>query len=492
VTPLDNPAQDRAGARPLPPEFSPEAPSPVLGFLEFVRKAIPADISLCVLLDGDGRAVDCASGLGLGLSGSGGRRDIVRRALEEGQPIFIGRPGIGPDGAGSLNAADPAPVSVLCLPLLIEGLPAGALYLERQNGSAPFSGRDLELLTALAPSVPHLMKACGFPPPGIRAVPPPALRFSGNGDPAGDRILSLIEKVKDTDAPVFIWGESGTGKELVARTIHETGLRRKGKFVAVNCGAIPDALLESEFFGHARGAFTGALRDKAGLMEDAQGGTFFLDEIGDLSLHLQSKLLRVLQEKEIRRIGENHSRRIDVRIISATNKNIEREIERGCFREDLYYRLRIIPIEIPPLRERGRDILPLLNHFVDKFSSEMNRPRPFFSPGALELLMAYPWPGNVRELQNEVQHSLVLAGRDHLIREEHLSARINPRGDSFSDSSRRFRVAKADFEKRFLSEALRRCGYHRSRTAAEAGLTRQGLFKLMKKHGIEIPARKPG
>lgn len=492
MAPIDNQAPDLAETRRLPPGASSEAPSPVLGFLEFVRKAIPADLSLCVLFDGDGRAVDCASGLRPGTSGNGSRRDILRRVLEEGQPVFVGRPPVRPDGGGSSNAAGPAPVNALCLPLLMEGLPAGALYLERRNGATPFSTRDLELLTALAPSVLHLMKACGFSPPRIRAVPRPALRFSGNGDQAGDRILSLIEKVKDTDAPVFIRGESGTGKELVARTIHETGLRRKGKFVAVNCGAIPDALLESEFFGHARGAFTGALRDKAGLMEDAQGGTFFLDEIGDLSLHLQSKLLRVLQEKEIRRIGENHSRRIDVRIISATNKNIEREIERGGFREDLYYRLRIIPIEIPPLRERRRDILPLLNYFVDKFSSEMKRPRPFFSPGALELFMAYPWPGNVRELQNEVQHCLVLAGMDHLIREEHLSAGINPRGDSFSDSSREFRVAKADFEKRFLSESLRRCGYHRARTAAELGLTRQGLFKLTKKLGIEIPASKPG
>jgi transcriptional regulator with PAS, ATPase and Fis domain len=295
----------------------------------------------------------------------------------------------------------------------------------------------------------------------------------------------MIEKVRDSDTPVFILGESGTGKELAARTIHETGRRRSGQFVAVNCGAIPENLLESELFGHARGAFTGALRDKPGLVEEAAGGTFFLDEIGDLPLALQAKLLRVLEEKTIRRVGETRVRPVDVRFISATNKDIDREVARGNFREDLYYRLKIIPIELPPLRERKEDLFLLLGHFMDEYSRSMGRPRPHFSPLALEMLLSYPWPGNVRELQNEVQRCLIIAGDSAIVREDFLSPKINPGGETYSPASHHLAEARAGFEKRFLREALVRCNFHRSRTAAEIGLTRQGLFKLLKKHNIQ-------
>lgn len=306
------------------------------------------------------------------------------------------------------------------------------------------------------------------------------------------RVQAMIEKVRDTDASVFISGESGTGKELVARIIHETGRRRAGPFVAVNCAAIPEALIESELFGHARGAFTGAVRDKTGLVEEATGGTFFLDEIGDLPLVLQSKLLRVLEEKKVRRVGETRHRAVDARFVSATNKDLDREVERGRFRQDLYYRLKIIAIDLPPLRERPEDALLLLNHFLDEFSRSMGKPRPFLSPVALEMLLRYPWPGNVRELQNEVQRCLVMADGAPLILEEYLSPKINPAGETYSRASHRFSEAKADFEKRFLREALVRCRYHRTRTAAEVGLTRQGLFKLLKKYGIDPKAAQAG
>jgi transcriptional regulator with PAS, ATPase and Fis domain len=303
----------------------------------------------------------------------------------------------------------------------------------------------------------------------------------------------MIEKVRDSDAPVFILGESGTGKELAARTIHETGHRRAGQFVAVNCGAIPENLLESELFGHARGSFTGAMRDKPGLVEEAAGGTFFLDEIGDLSLPLQAKLLRVLEEKKVRRVGETRVRPVDVRFVSATNKDIEREMARGNFREDLYYRLKIIPIELPPLRERKEDLLLLLDHFLEEYARSMGRPRPRFSPMALELVLSYPWPGNVRELQNEVQRCLIIAGDSPIIREDFLSPKINPGGETYSPASHRLSEARAAFERRFLREALVRGNYHRSRTAADIGLTRQGLFKLLKKYNLQAtrPASAP-
>lgn len=325
----------------------------------------------------------------------------------------------------------------------------------------------------------------------VRETGPAAARPEGGTvrayfgrSPAVRLVQALIDRVKDADAPVFLSGESGTGKELVARTIHETGRRRHGPFVAVNCGAIPDALLESELFGHARGAFTGAVRDKAGLIEEAHRGTFFLDEVGDLGPALQAKLLRVLEERAIRRVGETRSRDVDARFISATNKTLEREVERGAFREDLYFRLKIIAIELPPLRDRREDILPLIEHFAAAYARVMGRNAPRFTPGAQALFLAYPWPGNVRELQNEVQRSLLLAGEGAFIGETDLSARLNPRGSATPAPSLNFLAARAEFEKRFLREALLRCGHKRARTASEIGLTRQGLFKLLRKHGL--------
>jgi transcriptional regulator with PAS, ATPase and Fis domain len=357
--------------------------------------------------------------------------------------------------------------------------------LGREAGQLPFSSSDLETVIFLTQSFSAVIKS-GLVRSGQTDRPPQA----EDPDPLIGRsrafaaIRTLIEKVKDADAPVFIYGESGTGKELIARAIHVRGRRRSGPFIAVNCGAIPDQLLESELFGHARGSFTGALRDKAGLLEEANGGTFFLDEIGDLSLPLQAKLLRLLQEKEIRRIGETRMRRINVRFISATNKELEKEIEEGRFRMDLYYRLRILTIEVPPLRERRPDLLLLINHFVDKYRREMGRDKTYVSPGALEMMVNHPWPGNIRELQNEVQRCLILAGEDGLIREEHLSAKVNPRGEPSTAVGDNYFQAKAEFEKRFINQALVRFGHNKARTAKEVGLTRQGLFKLLKKHKI--------
>ncbi|MCX6574155.1 MAG: sigma 54-interacting transcriptional regulator [Candidatus Aminicenantes bacterium] len=415
---------------------------------------------------------------------------LVGRGLEIGRPVLVRDLRHEPLFADlELDANGHRPRSVLSYPWTLRGRPAGIVFLARSGEGRPFDADNMEFLTlALAPVIYLLRKNGGGIPaeanPTKPADPSAAAAFLGDA-PSVRRVRAMIERVRDTDAPVFIAGESGTGKELAAKTVHETGRRPGGPFVAVNCAAIPDALLESELFGHARGSFTGAVRDKAGLVEEASGGTFVLDEIGDLPLALQSKLLRVLEEKKIRRVGETKPRPVDVRFISATNKDLDHEVERGRFRQDLYYRLKIISIELPPLRERPEDARLLLDHFLDAFSRSMGRPRPFVSPVALEMLLHYPWPGNVRELQNEIQRSLVMAGGGPLILEEHLSPKINPAGLTYSSATHRFAEAKADFERRFLREALVRCRYHRTRTAAEVGLTRQGLFKLLKKHGIE-------
>ncbi len=371
-----------------------------------------------------------------------------------------------------------------CFPYVEKNKLYGYAYFEKKS---PDSNANLEELNIIHSAFPvlRIIAQNGRPPEEVKLqAASQVLEFLGLSQ-SFRLIRQMVEKVKDVNSPVLITGESGTGKELVARLIHHSGRRGSGEFVAVNCSAIPDTLLESELFGYVRGAFTGALRDRPGLLEEANGGTFFLDEVADLSLPLQAKLLRVLQEKEVRRIGENRSRRLDVRFISATNKNLEQEVNLGRFRQDLYFRLKIISVEIPPLRQRPEDILVLINHFLDRYCQEMGRSRSFFSPEALELLMKYDWPGNVRELQNEIQRALVLAGDRLVIEPEFLSPAVQKAAESPLKNAWDYYQARAEFEKKFLGEALRYFNYHRARTAAAIGLTRQGLFRLLKKYGLD-------
>jgi len=223
------------------------------------------------------------------------------------------------------------------------------------------------------------------------------------------QVLGLVSKVAATDATVLITGESGTGKELVARSLHENSTRRDGSFVAINCGALPEGLLESELFGHVKGSFTGADRNKRGLFEEASGGTLFLDEITETTPGLQVKLLRALQEGEIRRVGDNHPVKVSARVVAASNRDIKRLVSEGKFRDDLYYRLKVFPIEIPPLRERSEDVLPLAEAFLKKARVRTGSPAAKFSPAAAKALEAYAWPGNVRELEHAIERALIMA-----------------------------------------------------------------------------------
>jgi formate hydrogenlyase transcriptional activator len=222
------------------------------------------------------------------------------------------------------------------------------------------------------------------------------------------KVIQQVQLVAPTDATVLITGESGTGKELIARAIHERGARSDRPLVKLNCSAVPEGLFESEFFGHVKGAFTGALRDKPGRFELADGGTLFLDEIGEVPLAMQAKLLRVLQEQELERVGDTRTRKVNVRIIAASNRDLKKEIDGGRFREDLFYRLSVFPIEVPPLRERRDDIVPLVGHFVRQSARRMNRPEPQITKSALDRLATYHWPGNVRELQNIIERAVIL------------------------------------------------------------------------------------
>jgi transcriptional regulator with GAF, ATPase, and Fis domain len=303
-------------------------------------------------------------------------------------------------------------------------------------------------------------------------------------------VLRLVDRVTDLTLPVLVVGDSGTGKELIARAIHFNGPRRRARIVGENCAAVPESLMESEFFGYARGAFTGAVRDHPGLFEQAHKGTLFLDEVGEMTPDLQKKFLRVLEEGEVRRVGGKAAVPVDVRIISATNRDLSGLLKSGAFREDLYYRLAGVVIELPPLRDRREDVEALVHHFLAEAAPVGAVPK--VDPAALELLTAYDWPGNVRELRNEVRR-LVALSEGVAVRPEHLSPRISAYRPHDPDRlpSRDLRVLVEDLERRVLRSALQRHGWNKSRAANELGLSRLGLRKKLERYGLdaEQPAR---
>lgn len=304
-------------------------------------------------------------------------------------------------------------------------------------------------------------------------------------------LFKLSLKVSKYDTTVLITGQSGTGKELIAKGIHSSSKRNKNQMVPVNCAGIPHNLLESELFGHKKGAFTGADRDYGGLFEAAQGGTIFLDEIGDLPLALQVKLLRVLQESEIRPVGASGTRMVDVRVIAATSKNLEEAIERGNFREDLYYRLNVMAIHIPPLAERSEDIPLLCHFFMDRYGRKFDKGVHSISSAAMSLLLGYPWPGNVRELENMIERAIVLA-EDKQLKPEHFPAILtrdaNDRSvetdDVFSGFS--LKTGKIKLEKAFISRALAQTGGNRTQAARLLEISHPSLLSKMKLYGIDI------
>jgi two-component system response regulator HupR/HoxA len=311
--------------------------------------------------------------------------------------------------------------------------------------------------------------------------------------PAMQRVFDVMEKVAQTDATVLLTGETGTGKDLVARAIHYAGSRRERRFVAQNCGALPDTLLESELFGHKRGAFTGAHADKKGLFEVADGGTIFLDEIGETEPGMQVRLLRVLQDGEIRPLGSSETRRVDVRIIAATNRELRKLVEIGRFREDLYYRLRVVEIRLPALRERREDIPQLAHHFLDLANRKMGRAVEGFTNAAMDRITAHDWAGNVRELENELQRAVALAGGEKRIGEELLSEHV--RAPSPAEAARGVVLpAETDLNRAvealkaaMIQEALKGTGSV-TRAAERLGIPRQSLQKMMKRLGLRESA----
>jgi two-component system nitrogen regulation response regulator NtrX len=304
------------------------------------------------------------------------------------------------------------------------------------------------------------------------------------------KIKNQIELVAKGDSRVLILGESGTGKELVARAIHSLSHRSKGSFVEVNCAAIPQELIESELFGHEKGAFTGAIDKKIGKFELANGGTLFLDEIGDMSLLTQAKLLRVIETQKFQRVGGTKDITVDVRIISATNKDLAEEIKKGNFREDLYYRLNVVPIYIPALRERKEDIPELVNYFIDEFNREKGWKKKTIDASAMKLLMNYDWPGNVRELRNAIERLMIMTGTDITVSAEHIEnagiiKKIKKDEDYFTYTS--LRDAREAFERDFILKKLKENNWNMTKTAEIIGIERSNLYKKIKSLGISLP-----
>lgn len=311
---------------------------------------------------------------------------------------------------------------------------------------------------------------------------------------AMQQVFSRMEKIVHTDSTILILGESGTGKELVAKAIHFNGSRKNKPFVAINCGAIPAELLESELFGHVRGAFTGAVSDKSGKFEQAKQGTIFLDEIGTMPMHLQMKLLRVLQEHEVVKVGSSITVKLDVRVISATNANLEEAVQSGRFREDLYYRLNVIPIHLPPLRERREDVALLTRHFANKICKDMSRPVVSFTPSAMRALESYFWPGNVRELENVIERTITLADSEIIGKKELPSNICGEERDDENPEIPCPRVTEQgvdmprivwELEGSLIKSAMELAGGVKARAASLLGIKRTTLVEKIKRLDIE-------
>ncbi|MGD8990721.1 MAG: sigma 54-interacting transcriptional regulator [Desulfobacterales bacterium] len=392
--------------------------------------------------------------------------------------------------------------SMICVPLKTRKRVMGVLYAINKLADE-FSQKDLRLLEVLSVIIAVSIEnarfygevqqyASSLEKENYRLKTECQIRFNVQGiigcSAAMQRVFTLLDKVIGTDTAVLIQGETGTGKELLAKVIHYNGPLKDKPFVAENCGALSENLLESEIFGHVKGAFTGAIAHKKGLFELANGGTVFLDEISDMPFSMQTKLLRVLQENQIRPVGGSRYRQVNFRLISSSNRDLLKKVEEGNFREDLFYRVQVFPIVIPPLRERKEDIPLLAAHFLETRAARLDRPLARLTPDALETLMQYDWPGNVRELENEIERALTLAGSSTEITPQYLSERIkripgiNAKRDSKAIT---IKEATAQVERQMVLEALVKSGGNRSQAARELGLTRQGLLNKIARYDIK-------
>ncbi len=422
---------------------------------------------------------------------------IAEEAAHRRETVWV------PDAVGSSLFQDRKSVralslrTVVAIPILNAGRVLGVLYIDSHSITHEFTPEDIALLEGFAAQVAIALENARVHESlrdtknrleienlNLRRALKEDVRYGllVGRSPAMTQVVELIEKVIPTQVTVLINGETGTGKEVVARAIHLNGPRKDENFIAVNCGAVPETLLESELFGYKKGAFTGANEDRVGLFEAADKGTLFLDEVGEMPASLQVKLLRVLQDSHIRRVGDTVSRKVDIRLIAATNRDLRAEVDAGRFRQDLFYRMNVVPITLPPLRERGDDILLLAQHFLDASAKRQRKNIVSFSPDARELLLRHPWPGNVRELENALERAVALSD-DGIPLEPQLfglGASVARRWDGQHSLRETMEAVEAET----IREALRQCESNVSRAARGLGVSRQHLHHRMNFHGI--------
>ena len=411
---------------------------------------------------------------------------IVRRVLDTGRPVVVADALHDADWSGSSSVVNLKLCSVMCAPLMQRGEVFGVIYLGNDSVVSLFDERALEPLTVFTAQasllVQNAMLLDALRRENVSLREAVAARQYGDlvGSGASMReVFRRIEKVASTDISVLITGETGTGKELVARELHRRSARAAGPFVAVNCGAIPESLLESELFGHVKGAFTGASASRVGRFQAASGGTLFLDEIGEMPPALQVKILRALQERTVTRVGESRPEPVDIRVVAATHRVLEEEIRRGTFREDLFYRLNVVAIQLPPLRERGDDVTVLARYLLQKTAREFGARARSFTPEALAALKAYAWPGNVRELENRVKKAVVLAERATVGVED-----LDLRPEALAPVAA-LAQATREFQRRYVNEILERNGGNRTKTAKDLGVDPRTIFRHLERMEAE-------
>ncbi|HEU4384567.1 MAG TPA: sigma 54-interacting transcriptional regulator [Anaeromyxobacteraceae bacterium] len=504
-------ADDRAGAAP-PAAASQEAVEALVRFSERLLAAtdLPrlldelldallelthADKGFLILLEDGELSVKAARNLSRATIEDAVSRvsdSIVQKVVQTRRALVVADALHDQEWSSSSSVVNLKLCSVMCAPLMARGEVFGVIYLGNDSVVNLFDERALEPLTVFAAQASLLVQNAllvdGLKRENVALRAEAAGRQYGDllgAGPAMREVFRRVEKVAATDVSVLVSGETGTGKELVAREIHRRSTRSQGPFVPVNCAAIPEGLLESELFGHVKGAFTGAVATRPGRFQAAHGGTLFLDEVGEMPGALQVKLLRALQERTVVKVGDSRPEPVDIRVVAATNKVLEDEIARGAFREDLYYRLNVISIRLPPLRDRGDDVAVIARYFLQRYAKEYASRARTFAPGAVVAMKKYRWPGNIRELENRVKKAVVLAegplvtASDLDLRPENLEP-IMPLAQ-----------AKEEFQKRYINEVLERNGGNRTKTAKDLDVDPRTIFRHLEseRRGREPPGR---
>jgi transcriptional regulator with GAF, ATPase, and Fis domain len=417
---------------------------------------------------------------------------IVRQVISTKRPVIVSDALTDTTFGKSESVIALKLSSVMCAPLVSQGDAIGALYVGNDEIKSLFNRKQLDLLMILAAQASLILQNAML----VSALRADKEKLAAELDkkhfgeiigacPSMMEVFKKLQRVATTDISVLVTGETGTGKELIARELHRRSNRARGPFITVNCGAIPENLMESEMFGHVRGAFTGAIASRTGKFQQADGGTLFLDEIGELTLQLQVKLLRAIQERVVYRVGDGRPEKCDIRIVAATNRSLDEMIKRGEFREDLYYRLNVVNLWLPPLRDRGEDLIIIARSLLSKHADELHSQVRGFSPQALAAIRKHPWPGNVRQLENRIKKALVLCDRP-LLSPEDLDL-----GAQDVQAIVPLEKAKEDFQRRYVLEVLERNNGNRTQTARDLGVDPRTIFRYLEREPQVAPSHAP-